>query len=197
MIHQIGFDLYGIGAIPTTRSWELQRSYSWQLLFPSTIGGIPGLWISQYCTGVSFSDYSMEVTTIKYGADLRKYSGPQKIEYLTVHFICPVDQSPYTYFLNWKNLVISPEGYYRPKQEYAKDIYLLLYEGLVETQRFRLRGCFPIDLPVQDLSYEREDVVRYTVHLNVDVIETGSVTSNILNVGRIGRQILKGVGIKF
>lgn len=190
MLQEIGLDLYGLGSTPLTQSWALQRNYNWQAVFPTTINSIPGLWISQYCQEVHFGDYNVTATPIKYGPEVRRYVKDLEISNATFIFLAPSDQTVLNYFLGWRKQ-ISSDGYFFPKSFYSHDVYVLLYEGLIEVQRFRLMGCFPLEIPKQDLSYSGEDVVRYTVTLNVDKIEVGSAISSIVNVLHAGRQITK------
>jgi len=191
VIQQMGVDLYGFGASLITKTWMLQRVYNWQVIMTATISGLPGYWISQYCQGIKFRDYAFDqVVKLRYGSEQRGYPGDQAIEPIIVTFLSPTDQSVYNYFKFWRKQVLSEAGYYKPKKEYAHDVHAILYDGNLETNRFRLRGCWPLDLPVQDLSYEADEVVRYSVTLNVDKIEAGSELATIFNITRVGKQVL-------
>jgi len=192
VIQQMGVDLYGFGASLITRTWMLQRVYNWQVICTATISGLPGYWISQYCQGIQFGDYAFDqVVKLRYGSKQRGYPGDQVIEPVTVSFLCPTDMSVYNYFKFWRNQVVDTNGYYVPKKTYAHDVFAILYDGNIETNRFRLKGCWPVNLPVQDLSFN-EDIIRYTVMLNVDEIETGSTLATVFNIARTGKQILSG-----
>lgn len=187
----MGMDLYGFGAARITQTWMLQRNYNWQVIFPTTIGGLPGYWISQYCQGISFGDYAFDqVVKLRYGSEQRGYPGDQVIDSVAVTFLSPTDQSVYNYFRFWRNSIVS-DGYYAPKNDYAHDIYAILYDGNIETNRFRLKGCWPVNLPVQDFTYESEEVIKYKVTLNVDKIETGSELATVFNIARVSKQIPK------
>lgn len=169
----IGYDLLGIGSSFLAKLWMLQRNFNWQLIMPADIKGIVGYVISQYCQEVRFGDYVMsEVSALKYGAEQRFYAGLQTIDTVTLTFLKPIDNSVLTYFYGWSELEIDADGYYHPKNNYKKDIYVILYDRTgVECTRFRLKGAFPKRKPGYSLSYASEDVLKTGLELSIDGIE--------------------------
>jgi hypothetical protein len=155
------------------RSWDLQRSYNFSVLFPSTISGMDGTKISEYCQSVSPSLYNIvDEGKLKYGSKQRFYAGMQSIERTGFMFLNPTDNSVIKYFMGWFNLIIDEDGYYHPKNDYAKDVYVLAYgQDGKETIRIRLKGCWPINRPKLELAYSKEEMTAYSVSLAVDDVE--------------------------
>ena len=190
MLEKLGFDLLGFGASVATKTWQLQRVYHWQLFLPSIIGGVPGILVSQYCQAIQFKDYSSEVDKIRYGAEQRGYAGERSIDSATLVFIAPTDQTVFNYFDAWSRLKVDHRGFYGPKSKYKKSVYLVLHDSAgVETNRFTLKGCFPMNKQGFEGAYEVEDVQRLRYTLNVDSVTPGSLFS------RIGSFIRLGAGI--
>ncbi len=181
-------DLPGVAGSILTKTWMLQRSYNWQLMMPENINGIIGVLVSQYCQDASVGNYSIsELSSIRYGGFQRFYPGIQTITSAKFSFIAPIDNSVYDYFSGWRKLAIDDNGYYYPKSRYAKRIYLCMYDRSgVQSLQLTLIGAFPRGLPVIDLSYSKEEVLKYDVDIIFDYIETKSLTglvrSSIINV---------------
>lgn len=180
-MQNLGFDLSGIGANLTTKIWMLQRSYNWQLLMPFFINGIPGYLVSQYCQDIRFGDYNIsDVAAMKYGAQQRFYAGLQTINAVSASFIVPIDNTLIGYLYGWREKVIDKNGYYHPSGDYKKNIFVILYDRTgIESTKFELVGAFPITNPIIDLSYAREDVLRYNVDFRIDSIEVSSLIGTI------------------
>lgn len=192
-LQSVGLDLYGLGSKLLTRSWDLQRSYAFQLVMPSDIGGFFGFEVSQYCMAAKIGDYDItEISKMKYGPQQRFYAGLQGIDRCTLSFINPTNNAVYNYFLEWSYLAIDRQGYYHVKRDYAKDIYVVTYDQRnIETNKFRLRGCFPTMRPKPDVSYAKEDIMWITISLSVDAVEVGSVFSEITSLLRRGKQLTR------
>lgn len=175
------FDFSGIGFKALTRTWMLQRKFLWQLFMPSSINGVQGFLVSQYCQDASFGPYGLSgVTKMQYGAFTRFYSGLQDIKSVTLTFVLPVDNTVIDYFHGWYHLMIDQQGYHHPKMDYAKQIYISLYDRSgIESVKFVMTGAFPTLKPTIDLSYGANDVQYVNVLLSVDNIETWSLTGSI------------------
>jgi hypothetical protein len=171
-MQSLGLDLYGFGAKYLTKVWMLQRTYNWQIMMPSDFGGMKGFLVSQYCQEVSFGDYSInELSVLKYGSEKRFYAGLQDIDSVTLTFLMPTDNSVLNYFNGWYNKMISPEGYYFPKSNYSRNIFVIMYNRAgVETTRFELKGAFVKKRPIFNLSYSEEDVLKIKIQLSIDSI---------------------------
>jgi len=172
MAQNIGFDLSGIGGKFLQKYWMLQRAYRWQLLMPHNFGGNIGYLVSQYCQDINFGDYSMEdLSKMRYGPYQRSYAGLQSIDTVTLTFLVPTDNSVYDYFYAWSNSIVTPQGFYNPKNEYQKTIFAVLYDRPgVQTAKFVLKGVFPITRPKLPLSYSSDKILTSVVTLSVDSI---------------------------
>lgn len=189
-LEKIGFDLLGFGASTATRTWQLQRAYNWQLFLPDIIGGVPGYLVSQYCQGVQFDDYTMDTDKIRYGAEQRGYAGERKIETVTLVFVAPTDQSVFNYFAAWSALEADSKGFFNPKSKYKKSMYIILHDSAgIETNRFTLNGCFPLNKHGFKGAYDEENIHRLVYRMNVDSVTPGSIIS------RIGSLVRTGIGL--
>lgn len=196
MLEKLGFDLFGFGTSIVSRAWKLQRTYNFQVFLPSNMGGVLGHFISQYCVGIRFGQYAFSDTSkMRYAHETRNYAGLQDIDNVSLIFAPPTDQSVFNYFQAWKDACIDTMGYYHPKAEYARPVYVTMFgtEGF-ETNRFKMIGCFPRTLPVIDLKYDSEDVTWLSVNLAIDRIEVGSITSKISSLVRSGTTIFRAAG---
>lgn len=194
-ISPLSFDLSGLGFTTLSKIWMLQRKYNWQLMMPENIEGIMGMFVSQYCQDVKFGDYSIsKLSSIQYGAVQRFYAGVQGIKTASLTFVAPVDNSVLEYFYSWYNLMIDTDGFYHPKSEYKKTIFVSLYDRSgVESVRFTLMGTFPTTKPSIDLSYTSNEIQHYTIGLNVDYLEMYSLVGSVLKTA--GGVISKIVGM--
>lgn len=177
----IGFDLSGISFAASSKNWMLQRQFNWQLFMPHTINGVFGPTVSSFCQDIKFGNYSIQtLEKMQQGAFQRFYAGLQSIEGVSISFITSVDNSVLDYFYGWYNLMVDEEGFYYPKHDYAKQIYVSLYDrsGL-ESARFTLKGCFPKNKPSIPLSYSSEDVLRLNINLSVDSVEMYSLIGSV------------------
>jgi hypothetical protein len=176
-----GIDLAGLGSTLITKTWHLQRAYDWQLMLLHNFGGAIGYLVSQFCQDITFGDYSIgELSTIKHGAFQRFYAGIQSIDSVTLLFLVPTDNSVMDYFYAWYEHMIDKRGFYSPKDNYKRDVYIMLYDRTkVESVRFRLRGCFPRSHPTVHPSYADEGVLMAQVVLSVDKVEPYSLIGNV------------------
>jgi hypothetical protein len=71
----------------------------------------------------------------------------------------------------------------------------------IQSLQLTLTGAFPKGLPSIDLSYSREEVLKYDVEVSFDTIETksliGSIRSGITNVvaGVLGPTVKSKLGL--
>lgn len=155
------------------KTWKLQRQYLWEFLLPD-IAGINGMEISKFCQGVKFGEYNMgEVSRIRYGAFKKGYAGFFELDTVSAEFLKPVPDIVTEYFQSWKRLIIDDKGFYYPKQTYAKTCYVRMYDrdGAV-SGNYRLTGMFPKTFPAHELSYTTEELVKFTIEFNVDMVYT-------------------------
>jgi len=179
---KLGFDLANLGTYALARkTWVPQRRYVWQLIMPHVIAGIPGYMVSQLCQDIRFGDYSIaEVSKLRYGAYQRFYAGLQEIGSVFMTFLVTVDNSTYDYFYGWHRMIVDEHGYYHPKSEYKKNIYVALYDRSgVPSITFKLKGAFPKTKPMLELSYASDDILTLPVELAIDKIETSSLIGSI------------------
>ena len=177
----IGFDLSSIGGGFLRRAAMLQRTFNWQLIMPHDFRGNIGFLVSQYCQNVSFGDYRIsEISSMRYGAYQRFYAGLQDISSVTLTFLVPVDNSVYDYFYSWSELIVDARGYYHPKNEYKKTIYVIMYDRTgIQATKFALRGVFPLNKVAAGLDYSTEGVVTLTMAMSVDSIKPVSFLGDI------------------
>lgn len=195
-----GLDISGLGSSLITKTWHLQRAYNWGLMMPYDFGGTLGYLVSQFCQDITFGDYSIsELSTMKHGAFQRFYAGIQAIDTVTMIFLVPVDNSVLDYFYAWYEHMIDRNGYYYPKSNYKRSIFIMFYDQTkIESVRFELKGCFPKSHPVVHPSYTEEGVLTAQVVLSVDKIEPSSLIGDIRGaitkvIGGVAGGAIKGV----
>jgi hypothetical protein len=155
----------------------LQRKYRWQLLMPATINDTLGILVSQFCQEIRFGDYSFnQLNSIKYGAYQKFYAGFLNIDKLTLTFLQSVENSVLDYFYGWSELIIDKNGFYYPKNNYKKTIYISLYDRTgIESVKFELSGVFPTNKPTIALAYGDDGVQKIAITLSVDKIKMTSL----------------------
>jgi len=165
-------------SIATVKNWRLHKRCNWEILLPD-VAGESGIEVSQYCYGISFGNYSIEaLAEMKLGPYQAKYANFFKIDNIRCSFWMPIPDIVGSYFYAWRKLVVDERGHYFPKLNYAKVMYVFLFdEAGNETRRFKLEDVFPLDVPKYDLSYEGgEDLVKITVNLSVDKISLEEIS---------------------
>jgi hypothetical protein len=200
-LQSIGYDLSGLVFPDVSKTWALQRQYLWNLFMPHSINGILGHLVSQYCQEIRIGQYSMrQLSIMQYGAFQRFYAGVQNIQSSRLTFLMPIDNTVIDYFQGWYDLIIDAAGYYYPKNEYKKNVYVALYDKTrVESMRFILHGAFPTTRPSVDLSYTSEDMLRINVDLQVNQVEVYSLISKVRTdvtnvVGDVARKAKESLG---
>ena len=204
LLQPLGYDVSGATFDFISKTWLLQRNFYWSLYLPYTINGVIGTLISPFCQEANFGLYSLSSTDkINHGAFQRFYAGLQSIDSVKLGFVTSIDNAVLDYFNGWYNLMLDKKGYYHPKQDYAKDIYIALFDRTgIESIRFNLKGCFVKNLPGINISYISEDLLKLSVELSVDDIEMssligsirGAITNVIGDVARSTKEILGNVG---
>lgn len=179
-----GLDVSGLGYSWARSAWFLQRAYNWSLLMPSNFAGVLGYLVSQFCQDVTFGDYSIsELSTMRSGAFQRFYAGLQTIDSVQLLFLVPSDNSVREYFYAWYERMIDKWGYYYPKMNYKRDVYLEFYDqSKIRSVRFRMKGCFPKTHPVEHPSYTDEGILMSQITISVDKIEPVSFISSARSV---------------
>ena len=158
----------------------MQRSYEWDLFFPNSFGLLGGVALSKYIQDVRFGNYKMtDIRMIREGAYQSFYAGLMTIDSFTVTFAKGVPDLVYDWLVNWKNLIITPEGYYNPKRVYAKSVFLILgTNNILHTilgNRVKFYNVFPKNLPSHSLSYASNDIVKYDVEFSTSRVEVQGV----------------------
>jgi len=200
-VQPLGYDLSGLGFSVLSKTWVLQRQYHWQLFMPHVINGVFGPFVSSFCQDVRIGNYSIrQLSTMQYGAYQRFYAGLQGIQSVALTFVMPVDNSVLDYFHGWYHLMVDPDGYYHPKANYKKQIFVAMYDRSgVESVRLTLQGTFPVNKPTIEASYTADGLLRLGVILSVDEVKTtsliGTLRSGITNiVGGVARKTAEMLG---
>lgn len=160
--------------IPLEKYSHYQRDYEWELMIPFFMGAIPGFVICKYCQDIKFGEYDIsELTRMRMGAKEAFYPGLLTVNPITVTFIAPVPNMVGTFLHNWKRKIVDDKGYYYPKNNYKRTIYVFMYDTTgVRASRIKMKGVFPKSYPAYNLSYGGTNVVRFDVIFSVDRIES-------------------------
>ena len=154
---------------------RLQRNYLWDVLLPDvgmSIGGLQGFAMTQYVQGVSFGDYNIEKTMMKFGPYRASFAGLLTVNEVAITFLKPMPDFISSYFNSWKKLILDKDGLYQPKNVYQKSIYIRFLDSTgIAINKYKLTGCFPLKFPSYELNYDNEEVTKFTVTFAVDQIE--------------------------
>jgi hypothetical protein len=162
---------------------RIQRNYLWDVLLPDInfplgnlaggiLQGMQGLAMTQYVQAVRFGDYTVEKTMMKYGPYRASFPGLLTVESATITFLKPRPDFISSYFYAWKDLMVSRDGLYQPKNKYQKPVYIRFLDSTgVAINRYRLTGCFPLQFPSYNLDYDNNTVTKFSVTLAIDRIE--------------------------
>jgi hypothetical protein len=158
-------------------SWNLQRSYLWEAILP--LIGNNADQVSKQCIDVKFGDYSVsEPLVLRWGAYLEKYSGLLNVTNITLTFVETEEGTVYNYFKAWRNLIVTPAGFFTEKENYARQMSLILYrQNYDDGLNFTCWGVWPLSMPQYTLNFTNDDIVRISIELSVDRIEL--VTASI------------------
>jgi len=203
-LQPLGYGLSGIDFAKLSKTWVLQRQFNWQLFMPFYINGVFGPHVSSFCQDIRFADYSInQIESVQHGAFQRFYAGLQNITTVSLTFLSSVDNAALDYFYGWYHSMIDEDGFYYPKENYRKNIYVILYDRSgVESVRFTLKGAFPKNKPTVSLSYRSDDMLKFDISLSVDVVEMfsligtvrGVITNVLGNVASKTKEILGSKG---
>lgn len=119
---------------------------------------------------MKFGDYSITtISTIRYGGFVKGYAGFFDIENAQAEFLNPIPDIVSAYFLGWRKLIMNDQGLYYPKMNYAKTIYVQMYDrdGSVSA-KYKLTGVFPKTYPKVDLDYSTDDIHKFNIEFHVD-----------------------------
>lgn len=168
------FGIYGYDLDILRKTLSLQRNYNWEIMLPD-IAYLPGTIVSLCCQDIRFGDYGMsDIERVRNGAYESKYPGYMTIPDIELVFLKPLPDIVSAYFYEWRKLVVDDVGFYGVKADYAKSIWVYLYDVTgVAFNRIQLVGVYPSSLPKYDLSYTGEDITRLRVGLNVDRMAFG------------------------
>ncbi len=158
--------------------YRFQRNYMWDVLLPDVGMGFPtfgliGFALGQLVQEVSFGDYSIkDPHKMRYGPYEAKFAGLMTAETLDITFLKTMPDAVSAYFNAWKNLIVSPQGLYRPKFRYQKPIMLRFTDVTgITLGQYSFINCFPVTFPSYELSYKNNEVTRVEVKFEVDRIE--------------------------
>lgn len=148
---------------------KLQRDYLWEIYLPDILG-IPGLIIGQLCQDITVGEYSMEeLVQMRSGAFRTKYAGFFEIPHVTATFLKPIPEMVSTYFHAWRSLIVSDDGLYYPKSNYAREMTISLFDdNSLPVYNLRMVGVFPKVFPSYKMSYKSESVMEHQIEFNVD-----------------------------
>jgi hypothetical protein len=172
--------------LPNKRAFSylnVQRTNIWDCIPPDINDEkfqlLPGVIVGDYCHSIRIPQFKFDdVVTIRYGAEKRSYPGGLSISNIEISFICPAPNVVDYYFNTWFRLIVSKEGYYFPKCNYAKNMNVILYDRSgIPTEWLVFHGVFPLNLAEHDLTYDDVTFLKYTVSLNVDSISHETVSS--------------------
>ena len=137
---------------------------------PSSLGGIDGLELAQFTQEIKFNNYDFsDALTRRSGAYRQAFAGTLNIEDFSVSFVSPSNGMVEDYFTAWRELIVDADGYYYPKNNYAKQTYARLLNTPQEVvSEYKLEGCFPKTLYKYDLSYTGEEFVKHVILFSVD-----------------------------
>lgn len=173
------------------RRWRLQRAFNFELLLPDGVSDVPGFEVGKYCQDFEFANYDItELVTVKKGAFHSHHAGLLSIKQMTATFLKPANDIVSKYFTDWRNLIVSPDGFHSVKSKYAKTAYLKLYDrDWTESDSYKLINMFPINMPSFLVSYAEEDIVKMKITFSVDLVESNASSQNKI------ADILKGGGL--
>jgi len=155
---------------------HVQRTYNWDFLLPDLYGVlVSGLVISKYCQSVRFRQYDIsEISELKASIFKKFFPNTLSIDQVSASFISPVPDLVSLYFSKWKSLIVDDLGRYSLPSEYKRTGHVVFYDRSgIPSNIIRLVGMFPVKFPAYDLSYSREDAVKFDVNFRVEKIEMG------------------------
>jgi len=178
----------------------VQREYLWSIFLPGMetmpiplLGAIQSNLVNRYCQSVRFGNYDIsELFKLITGAKTKSFGSKLSIDQVSMTFIVPVPDVTTSYFLAWRRLVVSEEGYYNPSSYYKRRVSIVMEDRTgVGTNFISLIGCFPVKMPVYEPAYGKEDVLRCNISLSIDDIKQGlgGIKNVVANIGRIASSL--------
>lgn len=170
--------------VPIERYSHYQRDYNWELMIPFFMGNVPGFAVCKYCQDIKFGEYDIsELVRLRAGAREEFFPGLLTTTVVTATFIAPVPNVVGTFFREWKEKIVDKDGYYYPKNNYKKNIFVFMYDSTgVRAAKIKMKGVFPKSFPVYNLSWGGTSVVRTDVSFSVDKFEPEGLGLDIAGV---------------
>ena len=151
---------------------ELQRSYNFEVILPD-MAGYSGIEVSKFCCAARFGDYDMaDAPTLRYGAHKASYAGFLDVGDVVMEFLVPMPDIVSEYLFAWRNLVVDGNGFYSPKERYARHAFIRYYstDGRLN-KSYKLKNLFPKQTPTLDMRYDSNEIAKLRIDFNVDRIE--------------------------
>lgn len=156
-----------LGLLKTT---EFQTNFIWEVQLPSIINGPSPETVAPFVQEIKFSGYKeTNGTTIRYGAYQTKSSGQFQIDDVSMVFLSPVNGVVADYFQAWRELIVSSDGFYHSKTNYAKEVICVQFKRNGQlAAKYRLINAFPKTLPEFDLNYKTESFITFPILFSID-----------------------------
>lgn len=155
---------------------RFQKDFLWEVLLPD-IGvsafGLVGFTLGQLVQEVAFGDYSIDqATTTRFGPYQAHFAGMFKVPRVRMTFLKTMPDAVSAYFKAWKNLIITEDGIYNPKNMYQRTIFIRFSDstGLTLGQ-YKFIGAFPITFPHYNLAYSSNTITKVNVEFETDKVE--------------------------
>ena len=148
------------------------RSYLWDVIIPAPIGGGDSTALQVRCQSTKIPGRSVGIISIPY----KQTAGIQYHGKLTYShtwdctFVEGEDKKIFAAMYAWAQRVINDRTTVGSGDENIKaDIYLsLITTKNSEWARFKMKGCFPSDLPQVDLTYTADGYIIYPITFQYD-----------------------------
>lgn len=161
---------------------ELQKSFNWDIILPDVQGtsiSVPGIRVSPFVQGVSFGQYTMDdVNPVQHGALKAHSAGLLSIKEISVDFICPAFSLVFDYFEGWRSLIYDANALcYSLKSNYVnggggQPGLITFYDSASNpVYQWTLVNMFPKSFPNYKLTYDSQDVMKFTADFSVDFIQ--------------------------
>jgi len=153
------------------------RKYNWDLFMFFNMGVINGSLLSKFCQDLKFGDYSINaLTELRWGGRQQFFPGIMEITRLTATFLVPSPDFVGSFFRAWRRKIVSDDGYYGVKADYARNIHVWIdTTTYFPAVRLILKKAFPLSVPSFDLSYSDEGLLTYTINFSIEKVDVGGV----------------------
>lgn len=146
-----------------------------------SMGGIRGELLSKFCVDINFGDYSLQdLIELRWGGKSEFFPGTMRIDQVSMTFVVPNPDIVGMFFQAWRNKILTPQGFYGVKFDYMRNIYVWLETtNYFPISRFVLKRAYPLTVPSFKMSYDEENVLRYTITMSVDRVETAGIGGEV------------------